>query len=83
MSTQIYYKIKSLTYEFLRRMINLTIQDIVKQVEKNIQTYSIETSEDIRKLKKPLVHFFPELTESNKRLKEFLNAKVYRHYNSL
>lgn len=69
-----------ITYEFLRRMINLTIQDIVKQVEKNIQVYGIETSEDIRKLKKPLVHFSPELTESNKRLKEFLNAKVYRHY---
>ncbi len=67
-------------YEFLRRMISLMIQDIVTQAQSNISTYSIKTSEDIRKLDKSLVHFSPEVAAYNRELKKFLSDKVYRHY---
>ena len=66
--------------EVIRRIISMLVEDVIAQVNENILVYNIKTTEDIRCLGKPLVHFSSEMQDYNKSLKEFLMERMYRHY---
>ncbi len=69
-----------LVHESIRRLINRLVVDVITQTKENIDTFNIESVDDIRGLGKPLVSFSPEMQETNLRLKEFLMNNMYRHY---
>ena len=69
-----------LIHEFIRRVINSMVQDVLRQTARNIAEYKIQSVEDIRALNYPVVAFSPEMEEVNQSLKNFLMKNMYRHY---
>jgi len=69
-----------LIHESIRRLINRMVTDLIVNTGQNINVEHIETVDDIRRLGKPVVTFSPAMQETNRNLKEFLMANMYRHY---
>jgi dGTPase len=68
-----------LRHKAIRKLINLQVTDAVKQTEKNIAQFKIQSIADIRKQPAKLAAFSQEMQLANKQLKSFLFHKVYRH----
>ena len=68
------------TYTAISSLIGLLIQDVVDQNERNIEKHGIETGDDVRKLGKGLVSYSPAIQKESNLLKDFLYAKLYRHW---
>ncbi|MFB3896516.1 MAG: deoxyguanosinetriphosphate triphosphohydrolase [bacterium] len=69
-----------LRHKAIRKLINLQVTDAVKQTEKNIAEYNIQSITDIRKQPDKLAVFSQEMQALNQELKSFLFTKVYRHH---
>jgi dGTPase len=72
--------IKRLRHETIRRVINTLISDLVEQTRTNLKELDPQTPDDIRRAKKPVVGFSPAIGEANYAIKEFLRARMYRHW---
>ncbi len=69
-----------LVHEAIRRMISVMVGDVIDTTLHNIKQYEIKTSDDIRALGRPLVHFSKSMDASQKEIKAFLMRNMYRHY---
>ena len=69
-----------LRLEAVRRMIGAMIDDVLDQTERNVAEYGVASAEHVRLLKRPLVAFSWEMAEDLARLRQFLHARMYRHY---
>ncbi len=69
-----------LIHEVIRRLIHRMVTDLITQTGRNIAAERIETSDDIRRLGKPLAAFSPAMQQVNLELKSFLMNNMYRHY---
>ncbi len=66
-------------YELIRKLINLMVDDLIRNTKKNIKKMNIKTAQDILEAKNSLVIFSEEMIEKEKKLKAFLKNKMYNH----
>jgi dGTPase len=69
-----------LRHETIRRVINALINDMVAETRRRIAALDPADAEAIRKSRKPVVAFSPPMAEANRAIKEFLFARMYRHW---
>ncbi len=67
-------------HEAIRRLIGSMIGDVIAETRRRIEAERPETAADVRALGRPLVAFSREMNDHNAVLKEFLFARMYRHY---
>jgi dGTPase len=66
--------------EAIRFMIDLQVTDLVATTRKRLEEDRIETFDDVRNAKRPIVGLSPEIDLRKHELQEFLFKRVYRHY---
>ncbi len=66
-------------YELIRKLINLMVDDLIRNTKKNIKKMNIKTAQDILEANNSLVIFSEEMIEKEKKLKAFLKNKMYNH----
>lgn len=71
---------RTVIYETVRRMINYLIQDVIEECQRRIRQEGIETLEDVRAAKVPLVGFSEATARMNQALKQHLYEKMYCNY---
>jgi dGTPase len=71
---------RMLRLEAVRRMIGVMVDDVLDQTGRNVQACGVATAEDVRRLGRPLITFSRDMAEDLARLRQFLHARMYRHY---
>ena len=66
--------------EIIREMIGAMVTDVLDETRKRLAENNIETTEDIRRAKMQMVAFSPKMHEKVQDLREFLFARMYKHY---
>ncbi|QGR02446.1 deoxyguanosinetriphosphate triphosphohydrolase [Ehrlichia ruminantium] len=66
--------------EFLRKTVDIMIEDVVSQVKSNIKEYNISSQDDVRNLGKTFVTFSVEMMQYHANIKNFLRSKLYNYY---
>jgi dGTPase len=69
-----------LRHETIRRVINALIHDLVDESRRRINELDPEDADAIRRAKRPVIAFSPAMAEANRVIKEFLFARMYRHW---
>jgi dGTPase len=69
-----------LRHETIRRVINALISDVVEESRQRLTRLDPESVDKIRRAKKPVVAFSPRMADANYAIKEFLRARMYRHW---
>ena len=69
-----------LRHETIRRVINTLVTDLVAESGRRIAALAPQSADAIRRAKAPVVAFSPPMAEANRAIKEFLFARVYRHW---
>ena len=70
---------KRIKYELIRKLINIMVDDLIRNTKQNIQNFKIKNCYEILELDKPLVVFGDEMKNKEKKLKVFLKNKMYNH----
>ena len=66
-------------YELIRKLINLMVDDLIKNTKKNLARMKIKDSKDILENTETLVVFSEEMLNKEKKLKNFLKNRMYNH----
>ncbi len=66
-------------YELIRKLINLMVDDLIKNTKTNLKKMNIKNAKDILENKETLVVFSEEMLNKEKKLKIFLKNKMYNH----
>ncbi len=69
-----------LRHETIRRVIHVLITDLVEETRRRIAALAPADAAEIRAAKQPVVGFSPALAEANRAIKDFLFARMYRHW---
>jgi dGTPase len=69
-----------LRHETIRRVINALISDVVDESRRRLAAMDPDSADRIRRAKKPVVGFSPRMAEANFAIKDFLRARMYRHW---
>jgi dGTPase len=69
-----------LRHETIRRVIHTLVSDLVEETRRRLLALDPKTADDIRRAKAPVVAFSPDVAEANYAIKEFLRARMYRHW---
>ncbi len=69
-----------LRHETIRRVINRLASDLVAETKRRIAKLDPADSNAIRRARQPVVAFTPEMAEANHAIKEFLRARMYKHW---
>jgi dGTPase len=69
-----------LRHETIRRVIHALISDVVEETRRRLAAMQPDCADRIRRAKKPVVGFSPRMAEANYAIKEFLRARMYRHW---
>ena len=69
-----------LRHEMLRRVINAMVTDLITESEKRLAKLDPATPDAIRRHKQRVISFSPAMAESNQAIKDFLFARMYRHW---
>ena len=72
-----------LRHETIRRVINALVSDLVGETRRRIDELAPRDADAIRRARRPVVAFSPKLAEANHAIKEFLLARMYRHWRVL
>ena len=70
---------RRLIHETVRRMINALVIDLCRQSEHNIAEVAPASIDEVRTAKS-LIAFSAAMQQEQRELKQFLRAKLYRHY---
>ena len=70
---------RRIKYELIRKLINIMVDDLIRNTKQNIQNFKIKNCNEILELDKPLVIFGDEMKNKEKNLKVFLKNKMYNH----
>lgn len=73
-------KDRMVSYEAVRRLIGLWINDLTSETERRIRQYSPQSAADVRAMDLPLVAFSEELESRQRALRAFLYERMYKHY---
>ena len=69
-----------LRHETIRRVINAFATDLVEETSRRLEKAAPADVDAVRRAKKPMVAFSPAMAEANDAVKEFLHARMYRHW---
>ncbi len=69
-----------LRLEAVRRMIGTMIDDVMVETRRRAADSGVDSREAVRGLGKALVAFSPDMAEDLAALREFLHARMYRHF---
>ena len=69
-----------LRHETIRRVINALIVDVVEETRRRAAKLQPADADAVRKASKPMVGFSPAMAETNRVIKEYLYARMYRHW---
>jgi dGTPase len=69
-----------LVHETIRRMIDRMVGDLMEETERRIRAEQPDSSDAVRRLKRPLVAFSDEMLGHFRGLRGFLWERMYRHY---
>jgi dGTPase len=69
-----------LVHEAIRRMIHAMVIDLLAETRSRIEKTNVQSADDVRALKKPLVAFSSGMEKQIRELKDFLMVHMYRHY---
>ena len=69
-----------LRHETIRRVINRLVNDLVAETSRRLAELDPETADAIRAAPGPVVGFSEPMAEANRVIKEFLFARMYRHW---
>jgi dGTPase len=69
-----------LRHETIRRVINRLASDLVVETKHRIARLNPADCNAIRRARQPVVAFSPPMAEANHAIKEFLRARMYRHW---
>lgn len=69
-----------LRHETIRRVINALVTDLVSETRRRIEDLAPSDAQAIRDAGHPVVGFSPPMAEANQAIKEFLFARMYRHW---
>lgn len=67
-------------YEVVRRMINVQVEDLLAESAQRIRAAAPGSVAQVRAREQPLICFSEQMSWRHQRLKEFLFARLYRHY---
>ena len=70
---------RRIKYELIRKLINIMVDDLIRNTKQNILNFKIKNCNEILELDKPLVIFGDEMKNKEKKLKVFLKNKMYNH----
>lgn len=71
---------RMVTYEAVRRLIGLWINDLVDETRARVKRYKPKTAADVRAMDVPLIAFSDALAGPQRALRAFLYARMYKHY---
>jgi dGTPase len=71
---------RMLRMEAVRRMIGAMVDDVLAETRTRAAASGVNSSQAVRHMGSPLVSFSLEMAEDLARLREFLHARMYRHY---
>jgi dGTPase len=69
-----------LRHETIRRVINTLINDLVAETRRRLAKLDPADSDAVRRAKHPVVAMSEPMAEANRVIKEFLFARMYRHW---
>jgi dGTPase len=61
-------------------VINALVSDVVQESGRRIAALDPDSADKIRRSRKPVVGFSPRMAGANDAIKEFLRARMYRHW---
>ena len=64
----------------IRMLINTQVTDVIKNTEKNIKKYKIDSVKDVRNFSDKIACFSKKEEESRKPMKDFLMKELYQNY---
>jgi len=66
-------------FELIRRLIAIMIEDVISESSRRLASLLPASTDDIRQAGGPVVGFSAAMAESDRNIKTFLTANVYRH----
>ncbi|MBL6455256.1 deoxyguanosinetriphosphate triphosphohydrolase [Belnapia sp. T6] len=69
-----------LVTETVRRVINVMVEDVVREANRRIAALDPRSVDDIRAAAEPVVGFSRPMAEANQVIREFLFTRMYRHW---
>jgi len=69
-----------LRHETIRRVINRLASDLVGETKRRLAKLDPADSDAVRRARHPVVAFTPAMAEANHAIKEFLRARMYKHW---
>jgi dGTPase len=69
-----------LRHETIRRVINALVSDLVAETRQRIADLAPKDADAIRRAKRPVVALSDAMAEANRVIKEYLFARMYRHW---
>ena len=67
-------------FQIIRGLINLEVTDLIEQSKKNIIKFKIHNPAQAMNNEKFMITFSVDLAKKREELRQFLKAKLYRHY---
>lgn len=71
---------RMVTYEAVRRLIGIWINDLTTETQRRIELYKPQSAVEVRAMSVPLVAFSDELEIRQRALRSFLYERMYKHY---
>ena len=72
--------LERLRHETIRRVINELVTDLVEETKRRLTKLDPQDAQAVRRAKTPTVALSPSMAEANRAIKEFLFARMYRHW---
>ncbi|MSO90314.1 MAG: deoxyguanosinetriphosphate triphosphohydrolase [Acetobacteraceae bacterium] len=69
-----------LRHETIRRVINAMVNDLISETRTRLAKMGPKDADAVRRAKSPVVGFSPMMVEANRVIKDFLMARMYRHW---
>jgi len=67
-------------YQVVKRLINAQVTDAVNATDSKLKELGMNSVEDVRNRKSPIVSFTPAMKKKNEGLKQFLYQNLYSHF---
>ncbi len=69
-----------LRHETIRRVINAFATDLIDESRRRLTKLAPADADAVRRAKAPVIAFSPAMAEANRAVKDFLYARMYRHW---
>jgi dGTPase len=69
-----------LRHETIRRVINAMVTDLIEQTKRHLAKLEPKDADAIRRAKQRVVAFSPRMEEAHQVIRDFLFARMYRHW---